>query len=110
MRDRLIRCLDEECLRAIFGCLPAQSLASAACVCREWRNILSDDAAWYPAHETCDSDDYRRNSGTQLADIAAGRFTLPLTPPPPRHAMPCHAMPCHATQTTHASPQVWEDV
>ncbi len=102
MRGCPIRCLDEECLRAIFAHLPAQSLASAACVCREWRDVLADNAIWQQAHTMCDSSENRSNAGRRLPDIALVGITPHLTlaiaphPTPPYHAIPrTEPMPAH---------------
>ena len=81
MECQILR-LDGVCMHAIFSFLPARSLASAACVSRDWRDVVLDDALWELACAQSDGDVYRRNSAAQLADIATGAPTPPHPTPP----------------------------
>ena len=64
--------LSEACLYTVFSLLPAKGLASAACVNRHWRDIISNDALWQIASRDLDGDAYKRNTGEQLLHISKG--------------------------------------
>ena len=82
-----LSCLNEACLHTVFSFLPAEGLASAACVNRQWHGVILDDALWQLACRDLDGDDYRRNSTPQLPDISTGcetrRCRLIISPPTP---------------------------
>ena len=82
--------LDIVCLRCILSWLPVSSLASAACVCRKWRDISAEELIWGLSMMQGASGDYGRNAAQQLPEVSLG-LVAPLPTPPPIWILLRHA-------------------
>ena len=110
MRDRQMLDLDKVCLRCIFSWLPVQTLASAACVCRKWRDIAAEDAVWGLGLTQGVGESYGRNATEQLPAVAVGSLAPHPTPPQPHRGRRCSTprKPMR-TMVMLGLPQRWAD-
>ena len=102
--DRQLLDLDKVCLRCVLSWLPVQTLASAACVCRKWREIAAEDALWGLSLTQGVGEFYGYNAAQQLPEVAAG---LVLPHPTSPHPPPLAMLLRHAARASEHDGHAW---